>query len=111
PTSAMSDDKPFNPFYIGPHPSKACAIPEQQGQQCLPGCDHGQGQGTAGPSGTAGGTLIVGMAGPSGGVAAIFTTKEAATATPAAGASTAPKNNCKPYPCMEGARANSPGCD
>ncbi|XP_062139286.1 uncharacterized protein LOC133847956 [Drosophila sulfurigaster albostrigata] len=24
----MSDDKPFNPFYIGPHPSMACAPTE-----------------------------------------------------------------------------------
>ncbi|XP_034135972.1 uncharacterized protein LOC117588649 [Drosophila guanche] len=34
----MADDRPFNPFYIGPHPSRACAIPEIPGQQCNPAC-------------------------------------------------------------------------
>ncbi|XP_068159263.1 uncharacterized protein [Drosophila tropicalis] len=29
-------DKPFNPFYIGPHPSRACATAEPQGQKCSP---------------------------------------------------------------------------
>ncbi|XP_016986989.1 uncharacterized protein LOC108050019 [Drosophila rhopaloa] len=124
-----SDDKPFNPFYIGPHPSKACAIPEIPGQQCSPNCQppegqaksspaaHSDGQDPMGvPSGTAGGMVIVG-------VANIYSTVEvlaaAARAGEATGAGTgadhgpqAPNNTiCKPYPCMEGARTESPGCD
>ncbi|BFG01254.1 uncharacterized protein DMAD_01048 [Drosophila madeirensis] len=34
----MADDRPFNPFYIGPHPSRACAIPEIPGKQWNPAC-------------------------------------------------------------------------
>ncbi|XP_034661206.1 uncharacterized protein LOC117896808, partial [Drosophila subobscura] len=37
-SETMADDRPFNPFYIGPHPSRACAIPEIPGQQCNPAC-------------------------------------------------------------------------
>ncbi|XP_016995126.2 uncharacterized protein [Drosophila takahashii] len=128
-----SDDKPFNPFYIGPHPSKACAIPEIPGRQCSPSCQPPEGQAAASsapsdghqptdaqsvPSGAAGGMLIVG-------VANIYSTVEVLAAaarmgeaggTGAAGAAhqapSAPnKTICKPYPCMEGARTESPGCD
>ncbi|KAH8354708.1 hypothetical protein KR084_003040 [Drosophila pseudotakahashii] len=123
-----SDDKPFNPFYIGPHPSKACAIPEIPGRQCSPNCQPPDGQGPSEgqqqveaqsvPSGAAGGMLIVG-------VANIYSTVEVLAAaarvgeaggTRAAGADhqapSAPNNTiCKPYPCMEGARTESPGCD
>lgn len=34
----MDEDKPFNPFYIGPHPSKACALPETLPRECSPDC-------------------------------------------------------------------------
>jgi len=125
-----SDDKPFNPFYIGPHPSRACAIPEIPGQQCSPNCQPPEGQAAPAPrpdaqdaqsvpSGAAGGMLIVG-------VANIYSTVEVLAAaarmgeaggagTRAAGADqakTGPNNTiCKPYPCMEGARSESPGCE
>ncbi|XP_016961708.1 uncharacterized protein LOC108032395 [Drosophila biarmipes] len=130
-----SDDKPFNPFYIGPHPSKACAIPEIPGKQCSPSCQPPEGQASAHPapaphrpdgheaqsvpSGAAGGMLIVG-------VANIYSTVEVLAAAARAGEAgaagaraagadqgkAAPSNTiCKPYPCMEGARVDSPGCD
>ncbi|XP_002100891.3 uncharacterized protein LOC6525052 [Drosophila yakuba] len=138
-----SDDKPFNPFYIGPHPSKACAIPEIPGRQCSPNCQEqvqpaatttnksptgavaSNGSPTelqdanSVPTGTAGGMLIVG-------VANIYSTVEvlaaaarmggaagtgAAAVTGADQGPPAPSNTiCKPYPCMEGARSDSPGC-
>ncbi|XP_030379100.1 uncharacterized protein LOC115627537 isoform X1 [Scaptodrosophila lebanonensis] len=31
-------DKPFNPFYIGPYPDRACALPEVPPQRCSPAC-------------------------------------------------------------------------
>ncbi|KAL7745565.1 hypothetical protein ACLKA6_009790 [Drosophila palustris] len=34
----MEDDRPFNPFYIGPHPSMACAVTETPPRQCSPDC-------------------------------------------------------------------------
>ncbi|KAH8416545.1 hypothetical protein KR222_008948 [Zaprionus bogoriensis] len=30
------DDQPFNPFYIGPHPSQACAATETPARECSP---------------------------------------------------------------------------
>ncbi|XP_043659655.1 uncharacterized protein LOC122624238 [Drosophila teissieri] len=134
-----SDDKPFNPFYIGPHPSKACAIPEIPGRQCSPNCQEQVPAATPAnrppsgavateaqdansvPSGTAGGMLIVGVAniystvevlaaaarmgGAAGGTGAAAGGAGADQGTPA------PNNTiCKPYPCMEGARSDSPGC-
>ncbi|KAH8256560.1 hypothetical protein KR026_000232 [Drosophila bipectinata] len=140
------DDKPFNPFYIGPHPSKACAIPEIPGRQCSPPClpaegtvrattttataTHGHPVSNPVPSGHTGGMLIVGVSGPSGGMANIYSCSEALAAAVGAGNRTAtgmatggaagparggaahgPGNTiCKPYPCMEGARSNGPGC-
>ncbi|EDV46075.1 uncharacterized protein LOC6551422 [Drosophila erecta] len=133
-----SDDKPFNPFYIGPHPSKACAIPEIPGQQCSPNCQEHVQPATATnkppsgatatnayptdansvPTGAAGGMLIVGMAN-------IYSTVEVLAAAAArmggaAGAGAGARADqgppapgstiCKPYPCMEGARSDSPGC-
>ncbi|XP_017076949.1 uncharacterized protein LOC108111851 [Drosophila eugracilis] len=130
-----TDDQPFNPFYIGPHPSKACAIPEIPGRQCSPNCQPPEGQATTKPSpycpsssdgqepmpsGAAGGMVIMG-------VANIYSTVEVLAAAArladpnaaaaaagtggAAQATPAPNNTiCKPYPCMEGARNDSPGC-
>lgn len=156
------DDKPFNPFYIGPHPSKACAIPEIPGRQCSPPClpTEGGAVGAAispsppavaaatttatitaasasaiapGGQGTSpAGMLIVGITGPSGGMANIYSCTEALAAAVGAGnravtgmatggaagpagpvgAAGGPANTiCKPYPCMEGARSNGPGCE
>ncbi|XP_017045787.1 collagen alpha-2(I) chain [Drosophila ficusphila] len=67
----MSDDVPFNPFYIGPHPSKACAVAEAPGQQCSPNCPPPEGQAsgtaTASASGTASTSAVKpGAAGASG---------------------------------------------
>lgn len=37
----MCDDEiPFNPFYIGPHPEQACALPEVAPRLCCPGMDQ-----------------------------------------------------------------------
>ncbi|KAH8305850.1 uncharacterized protein [Drosophila kikkawai] len=97
-----SDDTPFNPFYIGPHPSDACAIPEVPGRQCSPDCQDCQ---DSAKQTTAGGALlIVGMAGPSGGVATIYSTADAA----AKGSS--PDNPCpgKKIECMEGGGSEKP---
>lgn len=116
-----SDDKPFNPFYIGPHPSKACAIPEIPGQQCSPNCQPTttttNGSPTDAtdpnslPSGAAGGMVIV---------ANIYSTVEVLAAAARMGgaagtggdqgASSSNNTTCKPYPCMEGARIDGPGC-
>ncbi|KAH8328718.1 hypothetical protein KR074_011972 [Drosophila pseudoananassae] len=140
------DDKPFNPFYIGPHPSKACAIPEIPGRQCSPPCLPTEGTvrattvtatttATHGPvsnptpSGHTAGMIIVGISGPSGGMANIYSCSEALAAAvgagnrtvtgmatggaagPAGGAAHGTGHTvCKPYPCMEGARSNGPGC-
>ncbi|XP_034471850.1 uncharacterized protein LOC117779686 [Drosophila innubila] len=41
----MDDDKPFNPFYIGPHPSMACAVTETPPRQCSPDCPEKDGEG------------------------------------------------------------------
>ncbi|KAH8273261.1 hypothetical protein KR018_000690 [Drosophila ironensis] len=122
--SSQSDDTPFNPFYIGPHPSKACAIPEIPGKQCSPCQNTEDGPGSSGqgtvPTGNAGGMLIVGVSGPTSTIATIYSTSEAlATAVAKAGAKAAaaragvgaePSTTaiCKPYPCMEGARREQP---
>ncbi|XP_022214034.1 uncharacterized protein LOC111068682 [Drosophila obscura] len=80
------EDKPFNPFYIGPHPSKACAIPEVPGQQCNPACvEKSQASGQQPPqSGPGGGILIVGISGPSGGVANVYSTGQMSNQSKAA---------------------------
>ncbi|KAH8293401.1 hypothetical protein KR054_000066, partial [Drosophila jambulina] len=114
----QSEDIPFNPFYIGPHPSKACAVPEPPVQQCSPDCQDGKEDaskqataaapaGTGPPAGQAGGLLIVGMVGPTGGVATIFSTTEAQVAA-AKGAS--PDNPCpgKMIECMQGGGSEKP---
>ncbi|KAH8257243.1 hypothetical protein KR038_005991, partial [Drosophila bunnanda] len=110
-----SDDVPFNPFYIGPHPSKACAAPEVPGQQCSPDCQDGQensaNQGAATQTpGQAGGLLIIGMVDPSGGAATIYSTTETQTAA-AKGAS--PDNPCpgKMIECMQGGKNSENPCE
>ncbi|XP_020808912.1 uncharacterized protein LOC110184653 [Drosophila serrata] len=110
-----SDDVPFNPFYIGPHPSKACAAPEVPGQQCSPDCQDGHEDSAnqapaAPPAGQAGGLLIIGMVGPTGGVATIFSTTEAQVAA-AKGAS--PDNPCpgKMIDCMQGGKGSEKPCE
>ncbi|XP_017145948.1 uncharacterized protein LOC108158224 [Drosophila miranda] len=135
----MAEDKPFNPFYIGPHPSKACAIPEIEGQQCSPNCvEKPQASGQQPPqTGPGGGILIVGISGPGGGMANIYSTGQISKATGAPGQSlvtnsgvpisvgtakpgpslsgnagpNSTKKVCKPYPCMETKNNSGPGCE
>ncbi|KAH8239526.1 hypothetical protein KR032_005141 [Drosophila birchii] len=112
-----SEDVPFNPFYIGPHPSKACAAPEPPVQQCSPDCKDAQEDlakqasasasappavPSAAPScGQAGGLLIVGMVGPTGGVATIFSTTEAKEAAAKGSSQDNPCPGKKMIECMQ----------
>ncbi|EDV99771.1 uncharacterized protein LOC6564939 [Drosophila grimshawi] len=46
----MDDDTPFNPFYIGPNPSKACANEEVPPRECSPDCIPAADNKTADPN-------------------------------------------------------------
>ncbi|EDW78585.2 uncharacterized protein Dwil_GK16109 [Drosophila willistoni] len=178
-------DKPFNPFYIGPHPSKACATAEPPGQKCSPcspssgqqkqaaganteptttgagaggpgtsavgsgpavgganddptcqlnkpvsanesgttslthennhgvaggiGAGAGIGASMAGSSNVAGGLLIVGMAGPTGGVATIYSTGQIPIGSAMPTNALAPSND--PAQPMQAAQAKKPTKD
>ncbi|XP_064537047.1 uncharacterized protein LOC135427457 [Drosophila montana] len=88
----MDDDKLFNPFYIGPHPSKACAVPEIPPRQCSPDCTAPK---VAGPSAVGSGSAGKGVGGQ--GTAGNGSLGAAAPASNSINLATP----CAPYPCYD----------